>query len=197
MLSKCESLCASKLSSASLAVDPAHLTLTGASMVLVLHLNVVLWEALITEFFEEPAVATLEDVDFRIVESWVVLNVCSAVLLTDMASHQWRSMCRIFAVEHEESLVRAGLFEKLVGKDVLVVVIEGAVDVAAIVLVLETAVDHLLLIVVAIILSVEDLDKSVTSDAWNAILISIWIEVWKDWLVDFINVHDGVEGAGG
>lgn len=150
----------------------AHFPLAGVCVFLCIHLDVILRVATIAKVGEETAIASIEDIHLWIGEPRVMLNVGRTILLSDVACHDRSSMCRILAMEDEKSLFWLRIFEEFVCQHLLIVIVESPIDVTSIVLVLESTINNHPLIVVVIVFSIQDRDKRVLGNAWDAIRLS-------------------------
>ncbi len=90
-------------------------------------------------------------------------------------------MGRVFAVEDEQRPALDRGAEQLAGHQLLVVAVDGLADVAAVVLVLEAAVDDHLVIVVVVVLAVEDVEEGAALDAGNAVAAALGEEMGAGW----------------
>ena len=125
-------------------------------MVLVLHLDIALREALGPVVGKELAVPTIENVHFGIGELWVLEVVDGAVLVADELGHAGGTKLRVFTVENEKTARRRHSLEQLASKLLLVVEVQSTFDMSSIVLVFETAIDNINLIVVGVVVAVKD-----------------------------------------
>lgn len=130
----------------SVLLELAHFALTGITVLLVFHFDVVLGEATLAIFGEESAVAALQYIYFGVGELGVTLGVGSAVRFTNMACHQGSSVSRILAVEYQKSLAWKHLLKQLSSDGLLVVVVYGTINVATIKLIFKAAVNDQALI---------------------------------------------------
>jgi len=159
-------------------------------VVLVVHLDVVLREALGAVAGKELAVAAFEDVHLREGELGVLEVVDGTVAVADELGHARGTEFRVFTVKDEQSVGSdTAVLEQILGQLVLVVVVDGTVDVATVVLVLEAAVNDQDLVVVRAVVAVEDIDESVLLDAGEAVRLFLVEEVGKLLLVGLVEVH--------
>lgn len=101
-------------------------------------------------------------------------------------------MSGVFAMEDEQRLSRHRCLEQLGGKQFLVIVIDSSIDVAAIVLVLESAINDHFLVKLVRVLSVEDLQQRLLCDPRDRIRGVVGQEVRQHWLMSLFNGHDRV-----
>lgn len=159
-------------------------------VVLVVHLNVALREALGAVASKELAVAAFQDVHLREGELGVLEVVDGTVTVADELGHARGTEFGVFAVKDQESVGSdTAVFEQIRGQLVLVVVIDGTVNVATVVLVLETAVNDQDLVVVRVVVAIEDVDKSVLLDAGEAVRFFLVEEVRKLGFVGLVEIH--------
>ena len=86
-----------------------------------------------------------------------MLHVNVAVVATDELGGKRCTVDGVFAVEDEKSVRRVGaLLEEFLGEELLVVEVDGALDVATVVFVFKSAVDDDDLLVLVVVLGVED-----------------------------------------
>lgn len=187
LLSKSEGLCTTELCSILLELAKTHLAFL--LVVLVLHLNVVLGEALCPVVGEELAIAAIEDVHFGVGELWVLEVVDSTVAVAHKLGHARSTELGVFTVEDEQSLCGRVGFEELLSQLLLVVEVESTLDVASVVLVFETAIDDVDAVVVSVVVAVENIEESVLLDPRQAIGLIFGEEVRKLGLVDLVHVH--------
>lgn len=134
-------------------------------MALVIHLNVVLREALARLLAVEAAVATIEDIHLRESEARVVLHVHVAVVATDELGGERGTVDRILAVQDEKDVGWvSAVFKECVGEKLLVVKVDGTFDVAAIVFVFKSAVDDNDLLVLAVVLGIKNVGHGLLGD---------------------------------
>jgi hypothetical protein len=171
-------------------LELAHALLALLLVVLVMHLDVALREALGTVAGKELAVATFENVHLGEGKLGVLKVVDSTVAVADELGHARGTEFRVFTVEDQESVGSdTTVLEQILGQLVLVVVVDGTVDVATVVLVLETAVNNQDLIVVRAVVAIKDVDERVLLDARKAIRLFLVEEVRKLLLVGLVEVH--------
>ena len=175
-------------------LDLAESTLAGEFMLLIVHLNVVLRVTHGTVLGKERAVATIENVHIRVGKVWVSVDVDSPVLVTDVLGHDRRAVGRVLAVQ-DQSGARLRLAEQFVGKFFLVIVVERAIDVAAFILVLETAVDDHDVVEAVIELPTKKLEQSALVDARQSVRLILGGEVRKLQGRRTFDVTDGLEGC--
>jgi hypothetical protein len=171
-------------------LELAHALFTLLLVVLVVHLDVVLREALGAVAGKELAVATFEDVHLGEGELGVLEVVDGTITVADELGHARGTEFRVFTVEDQESVGSdTAMLEQVLGQLVLVVVVDGAVDVATVVLVLEAAVNNQDLVVVRAVVAIEDVDECVLLDAGEAVRLFLVEEVRKLLLVGLVEVH--------
>lgn len=171
-------------------LELAHALFALLLVVLVVHLDVVLREALGAVAGKELAVTTFENVHLGEGELRVLEVVDSTVTVADELGHARGTEFRVFTVEDQESVGSdTAVLEEVLGQLILVVVIDSAVDVATVVLVLEAAVNDQDLVVVRAIVAIEDVDESVLLDAGEAVGLFLVEEVRKLLLVGLVEVH--------
>lgn len=144
-----------------------HTHLACIFMLLRLHLDVVLRKAPIAVVLIEGAVATVEDVSFRVGEVWVAFSIDSTVLVADMLCHERGAVSRVFAVKDQQSFVGLLVFKQLRGELVLVIEVHSAIYVATLIFVLEATVNDHSLVVQTIIFAIENIYHGITGDAWK------------------------------
>jgi len=105
-------------------------------------------------------------------------------------------MRRIFTVEDDE-LVGGGRFEKSLRESLLVTIVFCALDVAAFVLVLETAVDDHLVVELMVVHTVQNVDQSRTSDPRQTVGLRGRDKVRKLQRGSIVDIHDRLQAAGG
>lgn len=171
-------------------LELAHALFAFLLVVLVVHLDVVLREALGAVASKEFAVATFEDVHLGEGELGVLEVVDSTVTVADELGHAGGTELRVFAVEDQECVGSdTTMFEQVLGQLVLVIVVDGAVDVATVVLVLEAAVNDQDLVVVRVVVAIENADEGVLLDTRKAIRFFLVDEVRELGLVWLVEVH--------
>lgn len=159
-------------------------------VVLVVHLNVALREALGTVASKELAVAAFKDVHLREGELGILKVVDGTVTVADELGHARSTEFGVLAVEDQESVGSdTAVFKQIRGELVLVVVVDGTVDVATVVLVLETAVHDQDLVIVRVVVAIEDVDKSVLLDTGEAVGLLLVEEVRKLGFVGLVEIH--------
>lgn len=174
----------------------AHLTLTREGVLGGTHLDVGLGITPVAVLLEESTVAALEDVDLGVCEAGIVLSVGTAVLGAHVTGHQRGTVSRVLAVEDDEGTAFHRGSEEVGNQKVLVVVVDGAVDVATIVLVLEAAVDDELVIVSLVVLSIENVQQCLAFYARNVVALSFGKEMGQDGLGGLLNIHHRRESRG-
>lgn len=142
---------------------------------------------------KEGAVATIQDVDFRIRESRIEGSIYGTILGTNMASHEGSPVCGILAVEYQQGSSGHGSVEELTCEQLLVVVVDCSVNMAAFVLVLKTAIDDHFLIEIFAVLAIYDIHKRILRDPRDRICWVIEKEVREHWLLRLFNIHNGLE----
>lgn len=109
--------------------------------------------------------------------------------------HERGTMCRVLAMEHQESvLTRRGLEETL-GKLLLVTKVQSTFNVPTVVFILETAVNNHLVVIQVVVNTIEHVNQGLTGDARKA----LWFassEMRKFEWVDIINIHYRLKTAG-
>ena len=171
-------------------LELAHALFALLLVILVVHLDVVLGEALGAVAGKELAVAAFENVHLGEGKLGVLEVVDSTVTIADELGHARGTELRVFTVEDQESVGSdTTVLEQILGQLVLVVVVDGTVDVAAVVLVLEAAVNDQNLVVVRAVVAIEDVDESVLLDAGKAVGLFLVEEVRKLLLVGLVEVH--------
>lgn len=122
----------------------------------------------------------------------VVLGVDGSVLGADMAGHHGGAVSRVLAVKDENGSSLHGVLEQLRGEEVLVVVVDGTIDVAALVLILETAVNDHLLVELVTVLAVQEVDHGFSRDPGDGVGGVIGQEVRQEGLLNLVGIHAAV-----
>lgn len=175
-------------------LDLGHAALAGQLMSLIIHLDIILRKAFGAVVGEEFAVAAVENVEVWVGESGVVGGIDITVVVADVFCGERRTVDRILAVEDEESrgLWRGSIAEELVGELLLVVEINGMLDVPAIVFILKAAVDYEYSVVVGAVFGVQNVDHGVLRDARETVGFIIRDEAGEFGEgMGLVNVHDG------
>jgi len=145
----------------------------------------------------ETAVTAIENVHLRESEAWVVLHVDVAIVATNELGGKRSTVDGVFAVENEESVRRvSAVLEEFVGEQLLVVKVDGAFDVAAVVFVFKSAVDDNDLLVFAGVLGVKNVGHGFPSNTGEAIGIVVLDKVGKLECVFLLHLHGGSELGG-
>lgn len=137
MLPECEGLGAVELGTL---LDFAKTTLAGELVLFGTHLDVVLGVAADAMGCEEGAVTTIQNVHIRISQVRVGINIDSSVMVPNVLGHDGGPVGRILAMKNERS-TRLGLVKQLGSKSILVIVVEGTINMAAFIFVFKTAID--------------------------------------------------------
>ena len=167
VLAECEGLVAEELLAVTLDLGEAALAVELVAVVV--HLNVVLRVALGAVGGEELAVAAIEDVHLRVGEMRVAGGVDIAVVIADKLGRQRGAVDRVLAVEHEQglrSILAAALAEEIVGEVLLVVKIDGILDVSTLVFVFESTVNDEDAVVVVAVFRFQYIYHGVLRDSW-------------------------------
>lgn len=175
-------------------LDLAESTLAGEFMTIGVHFNVVLGVAKGAVLGEEGAVASVENVQIRVGQVGVGVDIDSAVVVANVLGHDGRAVSGIFTVK-DESSPGLGRSEQLTRKFLLVVVIEGAVDVAALILILEAAVNDHDVVEAVIELPVKKFKQSVLANARQSVRLILTDEVRKLGGGRTVHVGDRLEGC--
>ena len=191
-----KSKCLSAIEALAVLAKTSHLTFACIHVFGGIHLDVRLGIASIAVFLEEVAVSTIQDIDLRIGKPRIELDVGITIFGSDVSSHDRGSVGRVLAMEDEESASLHRSQEQVGGEKVLVVIVDGSVDMASVVLVLEAAVNHHLLREMLAVLAVQDVQHSAPRDAGNAAILPLGEKMRYDGLVGFFHVHDGLESRG-
>jgi hypothetical protein len=162
-------------------------------VVLIRHLNVFLGVAPASVLSKESGISTIQDVDFRICKLGIRLCIHGAILGSDMASHEGSTVGRVFAVEDEEDTSAHGSIEELARKEVLVIVVDSAIDVATIVLVLKSAINHHLLVKLLTVLSVQDVHKGFPCNTGDGVGWILGQEMGEGGLLCLLDIHNRLQ----
>lgn len=119
----------------------AEAALAGEFVFLGRHFDVVLGVTKCAVFGEERTVTSVQDVQIRITQVGVLVNVEGAVPMADVLRHDGSSVGRIFAVQNK-GRPGLGAGKELRSQVLLVVVVHRAVDVSSLILVLKAAIDN-------------------------------------------------------
>jgi hypothetical protein len=125
-------------------------------MLLRIHLDIVLGEASFSVFCVERTVAAVKYVDLRVCELGIVFGIRTTILLANMASHDGCSVCRVLAVENQESPTRDARFEKLAGEHFLVIIVDSTINMATLEFVLKATINYHTLVIIAPVLTIQD-----------------------------------------
>ncbi len=172
-----KSKCLSAIEALAVLAKASHLAFACIHVFGGIHLDVGLRIASIAVFLEEVAVSTIQDIDLWVGKLRVELNVGITIFGSDVSSHDWGSVGRVLAVEDEKSAALHRSQEQVGREKVLVIVVDGSVDMASVVLVLEAAVDHHLLREMLAVLAVQYVQHSAPRDARNAAILPLGEEM--------------------
>jgi hypothetical protein len=164
-------------------------------MLFVIHLDIVLWKAATPMLSKEATVSTLQNIDFWEGKLRIVLSIGSTILLTDVTSHKWRSMRRVFAMKDQESLAWSTGLEESASEQILIIIIDGTEDMATLELILEPTINNHTLIILTVIDAIQDLQHGILRDSWDAVRVTLLEEMGEYRLMQLVHIHHGVEVA--
>lgn len=141
-------------------LDFAQTSLTGELVFLVSHLDVVLRETEGSVLGVERAIAAVEDVHVGVCQIRVRININGAVLVTQVLGHDGGTVSRVFTVQDNGSAGLRGIKE-FASEVILVVVVNGAINMAALILILEAAIDDQDVVKLIVKLAIHELQKGV------------------------------------
>lgn len=99
-------------------------------------------------------------------------------------------------MEDQESLAgQLALLKQVTSQLVLVIEVDGSVDVTTLVLVFKPAINHHVLIVLVLVLAIEHIYEGIAADPGNAIRLTFLEEVWKNRARNLVDIHDGLKTA--
>jgi len=162
-------------------------------MFFVRHLYVVLGIASASVRKEKLAVAAAENVDIGVRELGIMLRVNGTVLRADVSRHERSSMGGVLAVEDDQGSTVHGSVKQVGSEKLLIIVVYSSVNMATLVLVLKSAVDDELLVILATVLAIKNVDQSILGDSWYTVTRIIGREVREKRLLRFLDVHDCLE----
>lgn len=174
-------------------LESTHLAFTGALVLLIRHFHILGRKASATESGEEAAVASIQNIDLGIRQARIEFSIHGTILSANMSSHQRSTVGRVFTMKDEQGSTADGSLEQLGGEKLFVIVVDSTLDVATIVLVLETAVNDHFVIKLVIEFPVENIQHGALGDAWNGVSEIVREEVRHNRFVVFLNVHDRLE----
>ena len=155
----------------------SQFTLTGVGVRLVVHLDVSLGVTAVSLQLKEVAVSTLQDIYFGIRQAGIKLGIRRSVLGSNVPGHSRGTVNRVLAMEDQYRLALHRCLEQVPGQEIFIVVVDGTINMAALVLVLEAAINDYLLIEGCIILPIEKFRERVPRNSRDAVILSIWEEV--------------------
>lgn len=141
-------------------LDFSQTSLTSELVFLISHLDIVLWETEGSVLGVKRAIAAVEDVHVRVCQIRVRININGAVLVTQVLGHDGGTVSGVFTVQDNGSAGVGGI-EEFPSEAILVVVVNGAVNVAAFILILEAAIDDQNVIKLIVVLAIHELQESV------------------------------------
>lgn len=102
-------------------------------------------------------------------------------------SHQGRSVGRILAMEYQHGVLLGAFFKQLRCQALLVIMIGSALDMPALILVLEATVNNDDFLVIVLVLSINNFNESRLVDTRQTISLVIRQEMWQTGLLDVIS----------
>jgi hypothetical protein len=121
------------------------------------------------------------------------VDIDGAVMMTNVFSHDRRTVGRILAMKDQ---CGSGLrrVEKLTGKPIFIIVINGTINVATFILIFEAAINNHNIVELATELSIEKFQEGVFGDARQTVRPILRCKVRKLGLRSGFDVTDGLEG---
>lgn len=175
-------------------LDLAQAALAGELVAIGIHLHIVLGEAQGAVLGKEGAVSAVQNVHVGICEVGVGIDIDGAVVCTNVAGHDRSAVCRVFTVQNKSS-AGLGRAEELTSKLLLIIVVDGAIDVPALVLVLEAAIDDHDVVKAVVELSVQKFEEGALVDARHFVRLILGDEVRKLQSGRTFEVTDGLKGC--
>lgn len=191
MLSKGKGLSAVQLGTL---LNLAQAALARELVLLGIHLHIVLRVAQRAVLGEEGTVTAVQNVQVGVCKMGIGINIKSSVMMADEFRHDRCAVRRIFTVQNQSGARLHGA-KQLTGKLVLVIKVEGAVDVTALILVLETAIYNHDTVETVIELPIQKLDECALVDARQVVRLFLGDEVRKLKAWRTFHVTDGLEGC--
>lgn len=148
-----------------------HFLFTAVGKPLIIHFNVAAGKASVLARLKKLGVAASENDNVRVVQKWVAVSVYLPVEVAEVHGHAGSAVSRVLAVKHEKNALigtnrgHEDLFEAFLGVNV-----DGAINVAALELVLKAAVYDDMAIIEMRVLVVENLTESTRVNATKGIL---------------------------
>lgn len=191
MLSKCKGLSAVQLGTL---LNLAQAALAGELVLLGTHLHIVLRVAQRAVLCEEGTVTAVQNVQVGVCKMGIGIDINSSVVVADEFRHDRCAVRGIFTVQNQSG-ARLHRAEQLTGKLVLVIKIEGTVDMAALILVLESAIDNHDMVEPVIELPIQKLDECALVDARQVVRLFLGDEVRKLKAWRTFHVTDRLDGC--
>lgn len=143
-----------------------HATLTSHLVALIVHLHIILWEALGRVLGKELAVSTIKDIHLWIGEVGIVGGIDSPVVAANKLCGKGCTVHRVLTVEDEQGIGRGHvLSEELVGQMLLVVEVDCALNVTSFVFILKSTIDDQHTIILVRILLIQDIEHGLLRDS--------------------------------
>lgn len=158
------------------------------------HFNIILGIAERTVLCKEGAVTSIENVQIGVRQIRVGVDINSSVVMANVLGHKRCAVRGIFTVQ-DEGCSGLGSAEQFTRKAFLVVVVEGAIDVATLILVLKAAVNNHDIVEAVIELPIKKFKQSVLADARQSVRLILGDEVRKLGGWRTFHVADGLEGC--
>lgn len=191
MLAKGEGLSAVQLGTL---LDLAQAALTGELVLLGIHLHIVLRVTQRAMLGKEGTVTPVQNVHVGVCEMRIGIDIDSSVMVADEFRHDRCAVRRVFTVQNQSG-ARLHRAKQITGKLVLVIIVEGAVDVTAFVFILETAVDDHDVVETVIELPIQKLDECALVDARQVVRLFLGDKVRKLEAGRTFDVADGLKGC--
>lgn len=172
----------------------AQSALAGKLVLLGIHLHIVLRVAKRSMLGEEGTVTPVQNVHVGVCKVRVRIDINSSVMMANKFRHNRCAVRGVFTVQNEGGARLDGA-KQITGQLVLIVIVQSACDVAAFILVLETAVHNHNVVESVIELPIQKLHEGALVNARQVVRLLLWHKVRKLEAWRTVHVADRLKGC--
>ena len=173
--------------------ETVHFLLTGSGVLGSIHFDICLRIASVAVLSEEATVSALQDVYLGIGQTGVTLRIDGAILRTYVTCHQRRPMHRVFAMEDQKSPSFQRAVEQVRGEQLLIIIVDGSINVTSVVFILEPTVDDEFVVIVLGVLAVQNFKEGLSRKPGYAIVLVVRVEMREHRLGGLFDIENGLQ----